>query len=80
MLSVRDHMAIRLAASHYKFPGARESDVFEQLGMTATRFWQHVHALLESPEALAAYPLEVRRLRRLRDARQRQRSSRRLTS
>jgi hypothetical protein len=75
MLTVRDHMTIRLAAAHYKFPAARETDALEQLGWTATIFWRHVNRLLDDPEALATYPLEVKRLRRLRDARRRLRAS-----
>lgn len=75
MLSVRDHMAIQLATRQYKFLGARETDMREQLGWSATVFWQRVNALIERPEALAAYPMEVRRLRRLRDLRRRARAS-----
>lgn len=68
-------MAIRLAATPYRFPGARDSDVHEQLGMSPTLFWRHIHQLLERPDVLAAYPLEVRRLMRLRDARRQARSA-----
>lgn len=75
MLTVRDHMSLRLAAASYKFPGARETDVRDQLGMSATIFYRHVNRLLDDPEALAAYPVEVNRLRRLRDARRRLRAS-----
>lgn len=73
MLTVRDHMAIRLAAARYKFEGARATAVREELRMSAPRFWQYVNALLDDPAALEAYPLDVRRLRRLRDARRRAR-------
>lgn len=70
-------MTLRLAAAHYRYPGARETDAFEQLGMSPTLFHRHVDVLLDDPAALAAYPLEVKRLRRLRDARRRVRSVRR---
>ena len=46
--------------------------------MSATRYYQVLNALIDRPEALEADPLLVRRLRRLRAARQRQRSARRL--
>lgn len=75
MLTVRDHMALRLASARYKYQGARDTDVLEQLAMTPTIFWRHVNQLLDRPEALAAYPLDVRRLRRLRDQRRRLRAS-----
>lgn len=68
-LSVRDHMALRLAAATYRYPAARESAAYDQLGMSAPIFWRRVNALLDRPEALAAYPVEVNRLRRLRDRR-----------
>lgn len=75
-----EHTAIRLAAATYAHPAVRETHALEQLGMTPTRFWQYVHGLIERPDALAAYPVEVRRLQRLRDARRRQRSVRRLSA
>lgn len=74
-MHVREHMAIQLAAAHYKFAGARETDMRDQLGMSAPRFWQYVNALLERPDVLAAYPREVHRLLRLRDQRRRARAS-----
>jgi hypothetical protein len=46
--------------------------------MSATRYYQVLNALLDRPEALAADPMLVKRLRRLRTARQRARSARRL--
>lgn len=76
-LTVRDHQTLRLAFAPYKYPGARESDAHDQLGMSPVTFHRHVNALLDDPEALAVYPLEVKRLRRLRDARRRTRSARR---
>ncbi|WP_418061801.1 DUF3263 domain-containing protein [Pimelobacter simplex] len=69
MLSVRDHMTLRLASAHYRYPARREADVHELLAMSPTLFWRHVHTLLDSPAALAAYPREVNRLRRLREQR-----------
>lgn len=74
-ISVRDHMAIRLAAAHYRHPGRRDADVHHELGMSPVLFWRHVNALLDRPNALAAHPLEVRRLIRLRDRRRQARSA-----
>ncbi|WP_051486249.1 DUF3263 domain-containing protein [Nocardioides sp. J54] len=75
MLTVRDHMAIRLAAASYRYAGARESDVRHQLGWSMPVFARHVNVLLDRPAALAAYPVEVKRLRRIRDARRRVRAA-----
>lgn len=76
-LPIRDHTTIRLAAATYKYLGARETDIREQLGMSMPIYARHLDVLLDDPAALAAYPLEVKRLRRLRDARRRVRSVRR---
>lgn len=73
MLTVRDHMALRLAGATYRSPGRRDADVREQLGWTPTAFWARVDALLDDPAALAAYPQDVARLRRLRERRARAR-------
>lgn len=72
-LTVRDHMTLQLATATYRYPAARESDAHHQLGMSAPIFWRHVDVLLERPAALSAYPVEVNRLRRLREQRRRAR-------
>ena len=46
--------------------------------MSATRYYQVLNALIDKPEALAADPLLIKRLRRLRASRQRTRAARRL--
>jgi len=62
----------------WKYAGAKEQAVRELFAMSATRYYQVLNALIDRPEALAADPLLVRRLRRLRASRQRTRSARRL--
>lgn len=76
-MTVREHMAIRLASQPFRYPGARESRALDELGWTPATFWLKVNALLDRPDVEAAYPMEVHRLRRLRDGRRRQRSWRR---
>ena len=68
--------ALVLAAQHYRYPAARDTHALERLGMSPVRFAQVVDALLDRPDALAAMPREVNRLRRLRDARRAQRGRR----
>ena len=46
--------------------------------MSPTRYYQVLNALLDKPEAMAADPLLIKRLRRLRTSRQRTRAARRL--
>lgn len=72
-LTIRDHMTLQLAAAQYRYPAVRETHAAEQLGYTPVRFWQRLNWLLDQPAALVAYPSDVRRLQRLRAARERQR-------
>lgn len=62
----------------WKYAGAKESKVREDFGVSMTRYYQRLGALLDRPEAMAFDPLLVKRLRRLRSDRQRQRSAVRL--
>ena len=50
--------------------GAKETAIRDRFGVPPTRYYQVLNALVDRPEALAADPLLVRRLRRLRAARQ----------
>ena len=77
-LSERDAAILAFERQWWKYAGAKEQAVREQFDMSATRYYQVLNALIDTPEALADDPLLVRRLRRLRSARQRQRSARRL--
>lgn len=54
-------------------PGAKERAVREQLGLSPTRYYQLLNALLDDPRALAHDPVTVNRLRRIREERQRRR-------
>lgn len=58
----------------WKYPGAKESAILVEFGMSATLYYRRLNALIDRPEALARDPLTVRRLRRLRDARRRARA------
>ena len=77
-LSERDREILEFERQWWKYAGAKETAVREQFDMSATRYYQVLNALIDRPEALEVDPLLVRRLRRLRAARQRQRSARRL--
>jgi hypothetical protein len=58
----------------WRAAGAKETAIRERFGVTPTRYYQVLNALVDRPDALAAEPLLVRRLRRLRSARRRGRS------
>lgn len=77
-LSERDQRMLALERQWWKYAGAKEHAIREQFEMSATRYYQLLNALLDRPEALAYDPMLVKRLRRLRSARARARSARRL--
>jgi hypothetical protein len=77
-LSARDVEILAFERQWWKFAGAKEQAVRDKFGMSATRYYQTLNALIDDPAALAQDPLLVKRLRRLREARQRSRSAKRL--
>src|SRR4028119_401216 len=77
-LSERDRDLLRFERQWWKFAGAEERAVRDQFGMSATRYYQVRNALIDQPAALAYDPLLVKRLRRLRAARPRAPTARRL--
>ena len=78
VLSVRDADILAFERQWWKFAGAKEQAIRDKFGMSATRYYQVLNALIDKPEALAQDPLLVKRLRRLRATRQRNRSAKRL--
>jgi hypothetical protein len=77
-LSERDREILDFERMWWKYAGAKEQAVREKFDMSSTRYYQVLNVLIDRSEALEHDPLLVRRLRRLRAARQRQRSARRL--
>jgi hypothetical protein len=77
-LSPRDQEILAFERQWWKYAGAKEQAIRELFDMSATRYYQVLNALIDRPEALACDPMLVKRLRRLRSARQRARSARRL--
>ncbi|WP_435744849.1 DUF3263 domain-containing protein [Nocardioides sp. SYSU DS0663] len=62
----------------WKYSGAKETAIRERFGLTSTRYYARLNWIIDQADALVHDPLVVRRLRRLREARARQRSARRL--
>ena len=77
-LSPRDAELLAFERQWWKYAGAKEQAIRDKFAMSATRYYQVLNALIDQPDALAHDPLLVKRLRRLRSARQRNRSARRL--
>jgi hypothetical protein len=77
-LSDRDRQILEFERQWWKYAGAKEQAIRDLFDMSATRYYQVLNALLDNPAALAADPMLVKRLRRMRASRQRARSARRL--
>lgn len=75
MLTIRDRMILDLESSWFKHAGAKDSTISHLFSMTPTRYYAVLNRLLSDPAAEAEFPLVVRRLRRLRDARRQQRTA-----
>ena len=77
-LSERDQQVLAFERQWWKYAGAKEQAIRELFDMSATRYYQVLNALIDSPAALAHDPMLVKRLRRMRSTRQRARTARRL--
>jgi hypothetical protein len=64
--------------SWWALSGSKESEIRERFDISPTRYYQLLNALIDSPDALAHDPLLVKRLRRMRETRQKERTARRL--
>ncbi|WP_435192604.1 DUF3263 domain-containing protein [Streptomyces sp. NRRL F-5630] len=72
-LSPLDRDVLALEGESFAGPGAKERAVRERLGMSPTRYYQLLNALLDDPAAEAHAPVTVHRLRRVREARRAER-------
>lgn len=51
MLSERDLSILRIEGKAWKYQAVKEQVIVDQLGMTPTRYYQALLALIEVPEA-----------------------------
>ena len=77
-LTDRDRAVLDFERQWWKYAGAKEQAVRDLFDMSATRYYQVLNALIDSPAALVHDPMLVKRLRRMRSTRQRARTARRL--
>lgn len=68
-LSGQDLAVLAMERRGWPSPGLKERAIREQLGITPTRYYQLLNALLDDPAALEHDPVTVNRLRRVRAAR-----------
>ena len=73
-LSERDRAVLTFEKQYWKYSGAKEQAIRDRFGLSATRYYQVLNALLDNPAAQEFEPVVVKRLRRIRAARQRSRT------
>lgn len=72
-LSERDMRLLAFERRTWRTAGAKEQGIAEVLGITATRYYQLLNQLIDTPEALKFDPVLIKRLRAQRARRQRMR-------
>jgi len=77
-LGRRDREILAFERQWWKYAGAKEQAIRELFDMSPTRYYQVLNALIDSQDAIAADPMLIKRLRRLRSSRQRARAAKRL--
>lgn len=77
-LSERERQILEFERQWWKYAGAKEQAIRDLFDMSATRYYQIINNLIDRPESMRFDPMLVKRLRRMRAARQRARSARRL--
>jgi hypothetical protein len=69
---------LELERSWFTSAATKDEAISERFGMSTTAYYQALNALIGRPDAVAADPLTVRRLVRMRDRRRSERASRRV--
>ncbi|MEU4470870.1 DUF3263 domain-containing protein [Micromonospora sp. NPDC023888] len=72
-LTERERAILAFEQQWWRHAGAKEQAVRDTFGVSSTRYYQLLNGLLDNPAALAAEPLLIGRLRRLRSSRARNR-------
>ena len=74
-LSGRDKAILDFERSWWSEGGVKEAVIAERFDLSVARYYEILGEILDDPAAMDHDPLLVRRLRRLRDARQRARTA-----
>ena len=72
-LTARERAILDFERSWWTLPGSKEEAIRARFGLSRTRYYQLLTALLEDPAAREYDPLTVKRAQRLRDERRRTR-------
>ncbi len=73
MLTDQDREILKFERQWWKHAGAKEQAIHDLFDMTPTRYYLRLNTLIDTVDALELDPVLVKRLRRLRDERQRAR-------
>jgi hypothetical protein len=77
-LTPREAEILEFERQWWRLAGAKEQAIHDRFGLSSTRYYQLLNNLIDSPAALRADPMLVKRLQRLRSTRERDRAARRL--
>jgi hypothetical protein len=72
-LGARERDVLVFERRRWRHVGAKEQAIRDEFGISPTHYYQILNALLDDPAALAHSPALVNRLRRVREARRRER-------
>jgi hypothetical protein len=65
-VSLAEVAILELEGTRCKYPEAKKAAIYDRFGCTPTRYYRVLNALIDTLAALAAAPVTVNRLRRLR--------------
>ncbi len=68
MLTPRERLVLDFERSWWQFPGPKDRDIRDQLGFSATLYYQVLRTAIDKPTALSYDPMTVLRSRRVRAA------------
>jgi hypothetical protein len=77
-LGRREREMLAFERQWWRYAGAKEDAIKGLFGLSATRYYQILNNLVDTPAALAADPMLVKRLRRVRVGRAKARAARKL--
>ncbi len=77
-LSQRDAALLDFEETAYRAEGTKETEIRERFDLSTPAYYQILNNLLDDPHALAYKPMLVKRLRRQREKRHQERSTRHL--
>jgi uncharacterized protein (DUF924 family) len=75
-LTDTEQAMLELERSWFTRAATKDEAISERFGMTTTAYYRALNALINRPDAMAADPLTVRRLLRMRDRRRAGRAAR----